>query len=273
MPVGQGPGLKPLLGICGRRSAGCVIRCRLYHRRFRVALPLEKLKAAHPKPMFWKLANNNDPNSLAAKLRQKRRTRCREIIMSIPKPMKILNVGGVESEFRAMGVIDEPGISFTVLNVYAVPTTRNNVRSVVGDARDMTQFHDQEFDFVFSNSVIEHVGDEDDIRRMAGEIRRVGRRYYVQTPNRYFPIEPHFLVPMFQFLPVWVRKRLVQNLSLGWHSRIPDPIAAEELVRSVNLLTIAQMRSLFPDGVIVAERVLGLTKSIQSIKAAPQISH
>jgi hypothetical protein len=95
--------------------------------------------------------------------------------------MKILNVGGFEEELESTGVVDESGILFTILNVHPVRTTRKSVESVVGDARDMGQLGNKEFDFVFSNSVIEHVGGDDDARRMADEIRRVGKRYYVQT--------------------------------------------------------------------------------------------
>jgi hypothetical protein len=62
---------------------------------------------------------------------------------------------------------------------------------------------------------------------------------------------------------------LVQHFNLGWHLRTPDRTAAEELVRSVNLLTRKQMASLFPDSVVVDERVFGLPKSIQSIKGTP----
>jgi 2-polyprenyl-3-methyl-5-hydroxy-6-metoxy-1,4-benzoquinol methylase len=79
----------------------------------------------------------------------------------------------------------------------------------------MRQFRDHQFDVVYSNSVIEHVGDLDDMRRMAQEIQRVGKRYFLQTPNRYFPIEPHFVFPFFQFLPRPVQISLVQKFRLG----------------------------------------------------------
>lgn len=216
--------------------------------------------------VLWKLANNTDPASLASKLRQKRTSYCHEIVTAIPKPMKVLNVGGVENELRALGVVDEPAVSCTILNVYPVPTTAGNVISVVGDARNMHQFRNKEFDFAFSNSVIEHVGGYEGARQMAEEIRRVSRRYFVQTPNRNFPIEPHFLVPLFQFLPLALRAKLVQSFRLGWCPKTPDAAAAQELVASVNLLTTRQMGALFPDAVLVPEKLFGLTKSIQSVK-------
>ncbi len=61
-------------------------------------------------------------------------------------------------------------------------------------------FGDREFDIAFSNSVIEHVPPELQAA-FAAEVSRVADRYFVQTPNRYFPIEPHYQLPLFQFLP------------------------------------------------------------------------
>ena len=216
--------------------------------------------------MLWRLANHRDPDSLAARLRRRRRDKIRQVILSIPQPMSILNVGGGEEEMSAMGLLDEPGISFTVLNVKPMVATHRSVTSVVGDGCNMPEFGDGEFDFVFSNSVIEHVGDGNAVRRMANEIRRVGKRYYIQTPNRYFPIEPHFVFPLFQFLPIGIRVFLVRRFKLGWMPRVPDPAAAESTVRSINLLSKKQMKKLFPDAILFQERVCGLTKSIQCLK-------
>lgn len=219
--------------------------------------------------MFWRLANHRNPGSLAARLRQRRLEQCRSIISSIPKPLKILNVGGGEHECVSMGVAGEPGISVVVLNIKQTQTSYPNVAAVVGDARNMNEFGDGEFDFVFSNSVIEHVGNDDEVRRMASEVRRVGKRYFVQTPNRYFPIEPHFLFPFFQFLPISLRVALLRRFSLGWISKTPDRAAAEQAVRSINLLSKKQMKALFPDATILDERLFGLAKSILCFKAAP----
>ena len=92
---------------------------------------------------------------------------------------------------------------------------------VVGDAREMGMFPGRHFDICFSNSLMEHLGTADQ-RRVANEIRRVSKGYFVQTPNRYFPMEPHFLVPGWQFLPVSLRARLLQGRDLGWMKRERD---------------------------------------------------
>jgi hypothetical protein len=140
------------------------------------------------------------------------------------------------------------------------------MESVEGNACSMPQFHDGQFDVVYSNSVIEHVGGDKEIRSMADEIRRVGKTYYVQTPNRYFPVEPHFVFPMFQFLPISVRATLHQHFPLGWFDKEPDRKIAEKSVRSINLLSKSQVERLFPDAVTMEERFFGMSKSIQAVK-------
>jgi hypothetical protein len=125
----------------------------------------------------------------------------------------------------------------------------------------MEQFGQSEFDVVFSNSVIEHVGTYPDQMRMADEVRRVGKRYFIQTPNRFFPIEPHFLLPFFQFLPLELRAQLLSRFDLGWMQKTPDLEAARETVDSIRLLSRADLQTLFPEASLYAERFLGLTKS------------
>jgi hypothetical protein len=96
---------------------------------------------------------------------------------------------------------------------------------------------------------------------MANEIKRVGKRYFVQTPNRHFPLEPHFLVPGFQFMPLKLRAWLVSHFDVGWYRRIPDRAKARAEVESISLLTHRDLRRLFPEARIYRERLMGLTKS------------
>jgi hypothetical protein len=109
--------------------------------------------------------------------------------------------------------------------------------------------------------VLEHLPTPELQARMAAEVRRVGRRVYLQTPNRYFPLEPHFLFPFFGILPIGVRAFLLQRFDLGWHKRVPDRAAALEDVRSIRLLTGSEMRRLFPGARFENERFLAVTKS------------
>jgi hypothetical protein len=212
--------------------------------------------------MLPNFANNRDPNSLASRLRAKRNEIFRSLIDGLRRPLEILDVGGTQTVWEAIRLVDQPDVHITILNLQREECSYKNVRNVVGDARDMRHFHDCQFDIVYSNSVIEHVGSIDQMAKMASEVRRVGRRYFVQTPYRYFPIEPHFVFPLFQFLPFSIRTLMVQNFSLGWIAKQPDRERAADEVRSINLLSRRDLQFLFPEGRMMEERLLGLTKSL-----------
>jgi ubiquinone/menaquinone biosynthesis C-methylase UbiE len=212
--------------------------------------------------MLPQFADNRDPNSLSSRMRAKRNEQFKSLLDSLPRPLKILDVGGTQTVWETIRLVDQPEVHITILNLEQKECRYKNVHSVVGDARDMRGFHDCQFDIVYSNSVIEHVGNMDQMAKMASEVRRVGSRYFVQTPNRYFPIEPHFVFPMFQFLPLSIRTLMVQKFSLGWIAKQPDRNRAAEEVQSINLLSRRELRFLFPDGRMMEERLLGLTKSL-----------
>lgn len=137
-------------------------------------------------------------------------------------------------------------------------------------------FADAMFDLVFCSSVIEHVTvakkevweieDGEDFKRssferqreFADEIRRVGRGYFVQTPNRSFLIESHSWLPLVSFLP---RKLLIKTL------KFTNKFWIIHTTPDFNLLNGSEMAELFPDAEIVFERYFGLVKSIMAIKA------
>jgi ubiquinone/menaquinone biosynthesis C-methylase UbiE len=221
--------------------------------------------------MILKFTDNRDPASLASRMRAKRSLWLRSMVDRLPKPLAILDVGGTPPVWERLRFTDRQDIQITILNtkdqVSECQTSYSNISYAIGDARDLRQYADRQFDLVHSNSVIEHVGGIDDMRRMAEEIRRVGKRYFVQTPNRYFPIEPHFVFPMFQFLPFNVQVYLVQHFDLGWFSRIPARLEAEEAVRSIQLISRKQLKSFFPEAEVIEERFAGITKSLVAQKA------
>lgn len=136
-------------------------------------------------------------------------------------------------------------------------------------------FEDGFFDIVYCSSVIEHVTVSKvetwsitstaefrgralaRQREFAQEIRRLGKCYYVQTPNKWFPIESHTWLPLVGFLPRPLQIRVIGVSNRYWVKRTtPDWY----------LLTAREMRELFPDAEIRAERMFGFTKSIMAIK-------
>jgi hypothetical protein len=208
------------------------------------------------------LADNRSASSLATTLRKRRFAFFLFLLSTIPRPLRILDVGGTQEFWDMMGWEALGNVQVTLLNLAAQPVSSTRFESVAGDARDLSRYADSRFDVVFSNSVIEHLGpDVADQKRMADEIRRVGKRYFVQTPNRYFPLEPHFLMPAFQFYPLGLRVWLVSNFNVGWYKRIPDKAKARREVESISLLSRGDLRRLFPGADIYEEKVAGLTKS------------
>ncbi|OPY56062.1 MAG: Methyltransferase domain protein [Methanosaeta sp. PtaU1.Bin055] len=195
------------------------------------------------------------------KVRRKRIAFFRELTAPLPKPLKIIDVGGTELFWEKMGFADDPDYEITILNLSRADSHHSNIRLVVGDAREMGEFGDGAFDVAFSNSVIEHVGGLAEQRRMAREVMRVGRRYFVQTPNRGFPLEPHFLFPFFQFFPLALKVFLIQRFSLGWYPKIPERREALAAANSVRLLRREEIVDLFPEGTVLDEKLFGMTSS------------
>ena len=211
--------------------------------------------------LLSRMADHRDPASLASRLRAQRLAFFCDLLARIAGTVTILDIGGTADFWRNPEFMGNR-VKVILLNVRPEAMHDPAFESILGDARDLSAFANDSIDVVYSNSVIEHVGPFEDQRRMANEIQRVGRRYFVQTPNVFFPIEPHFLVPGFQFMPLELRAFLLRQSRLGWVSREPDPEVARETVASVRLLTSAQMQQLFPGSEMYRERFMGMTKSI-----------
>ena len=201
-------------------------------------------------------------NSLAAKLRRKRFALFTALMSKVPRPLRILDVGGTEVFWKMMDFMRESDVEITLFNRSKIQVSYPNFTSIVGDARDMGQFGDNEYDVVFSNSLIEHVGSYVEQKRVAHEIVRIGKRYFVQTPNYYFPIEPHFLFPFFQHLPLKLKVFLLRHFNLGWYKKTKNHQKATETVNSIRLLRERELKQLFPGAKIYREKFFGLTKSL-----------
>jgi ubiquinone/menaquinone biosynthesis C-methylase UbiE len=107
-------------------------------------------------------------------------------------------------------------------------------------------FPDQSFDLVFSNAVVEHILGPGRQEKFAQEVRRVGKSWFVTTPNYWYPFESHHHLPFFQFLPPPVQ--MVYNRWLGTH--VP-----QGTVQDLALLSARQLQALFPTGRIAKVRV------------------
>jgi hypothetical protein len=173
----------------------------------------------------------------------------------------VIDLGGTNEFWEQVGWAGRDDVRVTLVNLLETPRVHANIEPVVGDATDLAGHADGSFDVAFSNSVIEHLSTLERQRAMANEVRRVARAYWVQTPNFWFPVEPHFVFPGWQWLPRGLRVAALRRRGFGWVPRIPDPEAAARMVGEIRLLRRAELAALFPEATLLAERFGGPAKS------------
>jgi len=209
------------------------------------------------------LATSNDPKSLGSRFRSKRFKFFEQIFWKTFKGKEnitVLDLGGTEEFWKDKSLIQAKNITITLLNLEEGRVSLSNLKSVAGDATDLSAFEDQSFDLVFSNSVIEHLYSFENQQKMASEIRRVGRKYFVQTPNKYFFIEPHYALPFFQFLPHSFVFFILTKTKLSRMQKW-QPLYAQNYLDEIRLLTLDEMQRLFPEGKVYCEKFMGMNKS------------
>ena len=208
-----------------------------------------------------------NPSSLASKARKRRFNFLLSMLDQIEKPIKILDIGGTQHFWEMMGFIDLSNVEIHLVNLKHQKIRHHNFFSIKADATNLSEIEPNSFDLVFSNSVIEHLYTFENQVKMANEIQRIGKNYFIQTPNYYFPIEPHFTFPFFQFFPRQLKIQLVSVLKLG-HKAIDhkNRQMIEQKIDEIRLLNIQNMKALFPNSNIYLDRFLGFNKSIVAYK-------
>ena len=216
--------------------------------------------------------------SVASRLRARRHT---ELLRRFPDlaEMRVLDLGGTPAFWSAVPARPASVVLLNVLDVDALPAPAHpegtdeaetdeaetdGVEIVHGDACDPPDsVIGRSYDLVVSNSVIEHVGGHARREQFAANVSKLAPHHWIQTPNRYFPVEPHWIFPAMQFLPVPARAAVVRR----WPLAPAHPVGRDAVgaALSVELLTEAQMRYYFPDSALLHERVAGLTKSLIAV--------
>jgi Methyltransferase domain len=198
----------------------------------------------------------------AAGWSRKRRMQQMARRMALDQGTKVLDLGGQPAIWR-----DAPGaLCITVLNLPGTEMTpepgAHEFSYVEGDACHVQDVRDNSYDMVFSNSVIEHVGGDEQQAAFAHEVRRLGRSYWVQTPAIWFPIEAHTGMPFWWFYPEPMRARILRH----WHDTLPE---WADSVSDTRVLTRQRLQALFPEAQIYVEAVLGVPKSYTAWYVAP----
>lgn len=178
--------------------------------------------------------------------------------------MRVLDLGGTPESWRLCPVLPK---AVTTVNLKLFESTSPNIIAVQSNACDLpAEIDSDRYDLVYSNSLLEHVGGHVQRQKLVDNIHELADRHWIQTPYRYFPIEPHWLFPGFQFLPYEMRVQVSMKWNRG-HIRTYTRQDAEDQVDEVDLLGISQMRRYFPSSTIWYERFTGLVKSLVAIKA------
>ena len=219
--------------------------------------------------MFKLLVNHHKKNSFVNQFRQKRFELLKNGIEKLIQKdhFKILDIGGDIQYWKNIGW-QHPACKIHLLNLYESKVPENESQqfsSSVGNGLSL-EYKKGEVDLIFSNSVIEHVGSYANQQIFASEVRRVSDKYIVQTPSIWFPLEPHSLIPLFQFLPHSIRALLIMTFNINYFPKAKTYKAAIIVSHSTLMFTHKRFKQLFPEAEIQVERFLGIPKSYTAIK-------
>ena len=219
--------------------------------------------------MFKLLVNHHKKNSFVNQFRQKRFELLKNGIEKLIQKdhFKILDIGGDIQYWKNIGW-QHPACKIHLLNLYESKVPENETHqfsSSVGNGLSL-EYKKGEVDLIFSNSVIEHVGSYQKQQIFANEVRRVSDKYIVQTPSIWFPLEPHSLIPLFQFLPHPIRALLIMTFNINYFPKAKTYKEAIKVSHSTLMFTHKRFKQLFPEAEIQVERFLGIPKSYTAIK-------
>jgi hypothetical protein len=210
------------------------------------------------------VGNLIDPDRAGSFTHRFRQNRNEEFKRRFPNlaDMRVLDLGGTAISWRVLGL--RPS-SVTIVNLDPIDGPYEPWMDIVNADACTGGFG--KYDLVFSNSLIEHLGGHAKRREFADVVRESASSWWIQTPYRYFPIEPHWIFPGFQFLPFRARLMICQHWSTLHDPAREDRAEAAELVASTELISATEMKAYFPESEIWYERLAGLPKSLVTIKA------
>ena len=224
------------------------------------------------------ITNYQDPNSWISRRRARRVGPLLKIIRhvyGVNGKVRLIDLGGHRDYWNIISrdFLEQNKVSITLVNLPSNNAVQddNLFHHHTGDACNLTEFANNSFDIVHSNSVIEHVGDWTRIKRFAKESRRLAPYHFIQTPYFWFPIEPHYLRAFHHWGPwPWRARRHFKHQASSRTDahRIDVDQAMANIFLEPFLLDFRAFRFLFPDSAVHSERVLGIViKSLIAVRA------
>jgi len=209
------------------------------------------------------LDESTNTASFGFKMRQARMRRLHEVFPDF-EAMRIVDLGG-DTRYWAPMTIRPAHVTIVSIDEHGIRSPEPWMEAVLGDACDLSQFDGQSYDLVFSNSVIEHVGGIRRQQDFANVVRALAPRRWIQTPYRYFPLDPHVKFPFFQSYPLALRAQIVKRWPLSHLKRLEEERTPVAYALEQDLLSMTEMRFLFPESEILRERLVGFTKSLIAV--------
>ena len=191
-------------------------------------------------------------------------------IMNPTKQMKLLDVGAqINPDGDGMlQLIDTykwknniSAVNISKEHISAIRKFYPEIDAVVCDACELP-WPDKHFDIVYSNAVIEHVGSFERQMKMASEIMRVGKRWFVTTPNSWFPFEFHLRLPFVTWLPGNCYLRIGEIISYD-HAKRKYKLGRKR--NDLRLMSAGELRKCFPSGKVVKQRVTFMAETLIAI--------
>lgn len=167
-------------------------------------------------------------------------------IMKPTKGTKILDLGGQPAIWDFL----ETPLMITCVNLPGIAMvdhlTHHDIQYVEGDACYLPDFKLGDFDIVFSNSVIEHVGNADKQIQFANEVMRLSHSYWIQTPCKHFPIEAHSGMPFWWYYPSCARTYFLNQ----WSKKLPN---WTEMIATTTFVCKKDLKKMLPNAKILTE--------------------
>ncbi len=177
---------------------------------------------------------------------RKRRTEKFVRLMAPRDGLRVLDLGGQPEIWDGVGA----RLNITILNLPGIANSQHRshhqISYVEGDACNMPEYQSGDFDLVFSNSVIEHVGSTEKRTMFAREVRRLNAPFWVQTPYKYYPIEAHCGMPFWWLYPKSWRDYFLNR----WRRQLP---AWTDMVEGTDIVSVQEIKSLFPTATVFKE--------------------
>lgn len=206
-----------------------------------------------------KLIDPDRAGSFTHRFRQRRNEEFKRRFPDL-SDMRVLDLGGTAVSWRVLGL--RPG-SVTIVNLGGVEGPYEPWMEIVN--ADACKGGFGKYDLVFSNSLMEHLGGHARRQQFADVVQESASAWWIQTPYRYFPIEPHWIFPGFQFLPFRARVMVCQHWNRLHVPARKDRAEAAAIVASIELISATEMRAYFPTSEIWYERLGILPKSLAAI--------